>query len=277
MADRTFLKMHGLGNDFVVVDRRAGDVVPAPSPALIRALADRRRGVGFDQFVSIERAEDAAADARLRFWNADGSVSGACGNATRCIARYLMEEAGTDRLTLRTDHTAIACRDAGGGLTAVNMGAPVFDWRAIPLAEAVDTAALPIPGTPAALSMGNPHCVFAVDDLAAVDIARLGPAHECHPLFPDRTNVEAVEVLARDRIRIAIWERGAGPTLASGSCACAAAVACARAGRTGRAVTVAAPGGTLAIDWRDDGVWLTGPTAHVFTGTLTEAFLAGPA
>jgi diaminopimelate epimerase len=135
--------------------------------------------------------------------------------------------------------------------------------------------ALPIPGAPAALSMGNPHCVFRVDDLAAVDIHEMGPAHETHPLFPERTNVEAVQVLGRDRIRILIWERGTGATLASGSCAAAAAVACARAGWTGHAVTVAVPGGALGIDWREDGVWLTGPTAEVFTGTLSDDFLAG--
>jgi diaminopimelate epimerase len=271
MADWTFHKMHGLGNDFVVLDRRAGG--PGVTPALVRALADRRRGVGFDQLATIEPATDA--DARLRFWNADGSTAGACGNATRCIARHLMAAAGTDRLTLRTDHTAIAARDLGGGQTAVNLGAPVFDWQAIPLARAADVTALPIPGAPAALSMGNPHCVFRVDDLAAVDIHEMGPAHETHPLFPERTNVEAVQVLGRNRIRILIWERGTGATLASGSCAAAAAVACARAGWTGRAVTVAVPGGALGIDWREDGVWLTGPTAEVFTGTLSDDFLAG--
>jgi diaminopimelate epimerase len=271
MGAWTFLKMHGLGNDFVVIDRRAGG--PDVTPGLVRALADRRRGIGFDQLASIEAAGDA--DARLRFWNADGSVSAACGNATRCIARHLMDAAGSGRLTLQTDHTLIAARDAGAGLTAVNMGAPAFDWQAIPLARDVDVTALPIPGAPAALSMGNPHCVFIVPDLAEVDIETLGRAHETHPLFPARTNVEAVEVLDPGRIRILIWERGAGATLASGSCASAAAVTCARAGLTGRAVTVAAPGGELAIDWRDDGVWLTGPTAHVFTGTLTHAFLAG--
>jgi diaminopimelate epimerase len=241
MADWTFHKMHGLGNDFVVLDRRAGG--PGVTPALVRALADRRRGVGFDQLAVIEPATDA--DVRLRFWNADGSTAGACGNATRCIARHLMAAAGTDRLTLRTDHTAIAARDLGGGQTAVNLGAPVFDWQAIPLARAADVTALPIPGAPAALSMGNPHCVFRVDDLAAVDIHEMGPAHETHPLFPERTNVEAVQVLGRDRIRILIWERGTGATLASGSCAAAAAVACARAGWTGHAVTVAVPGGAL--------------------------------
>jgi diaminopimelate epimerase len=254
-----------------VLDRRAGG--PGVTPALVRALADRRRGVGFDQLAVIEPATDA--DVRLRFWNADGSTAGACGNATRCIARHLMAAAGTDRLTLRTDHTAIAARDLGGGQTAVNLGAPVFDWQAIPLARAADVTALPIPGAPAALSMGNPHCVFRVDDLAAVDIHEMGPAHETHPLFPERTNVEAVQVLGRDRIRILIWERGTGATLASGSCAAAAAVACARAGWTGHAVTVAVPGGALGIDWREDGVWLTGPTAEVFTGTLSDDFLAG--
>jgi threonylcarbamoyladenosine tRNA methylthiotransferase MtaB len=152
------------------------------TPALVRALADRRRGVGFDQLAVIEPATDA--DARLRFWNADGSTAGACGNATRCIARHLMAAAGTDRLTLRTDHTAIAARDLGGGQTAVNLGAPVFDWQAIPLARAADVTALPIPGAPAALSMGNPHCVFRVDDLAAVDIHARAPRMRPIRCFP---------------------------------------------------------------------------------------------
>ena len=267
-----FLKMHGLGNDFVVFDARARPR-PGVTPALARALGDRHRGVGFDQLVVIEPDSEAAA--RLTFWNADGSRSATCGNATRCVARLLMDESGLSALSLRTERGLLACARAPGGLVRVNMGPPVLDWRAIPLAEEVDLLHLPIPGDPVATGMGNPHCTFFVDDAAAVDLATFGPAHEAHPLYPERTNVEVAQVLSPEAIRLRIWERGTGITLASGSCACAAAVAAARRGLTGRAVRVEVDGGTLTIDWRADGVWMEGPTARVFDGVLSEAFLAG--
>ncbi|WP_295042665.1 diaminopimelate epimerase [uncultured Paracoccus sp.] len=265
-----FMKMHGLGNDFVVLDLRSGGDVPGAG--LVARIADRNRGVGFDQLATIEG--DDRADVRLRFWNADGSASGACGNATRCIARYIMDQTGRDRLSLRTDHATLLAEDAGGGLTRVNMGSPVLDWRAIPLAQEVDIDHLPIDGDPVATGMGNPHATFFVADAAAVDLATFGPAMEHHPLYPQRTNVEVVQILSRDEILLRIWERGTGPTLASGSCSCAAVVAAARRGLTGRRVTVNVPGGVLWIDWRDDGVWMEGPTAHVFTGVLTPGWLA---
>jgi diaminopimelate epimerase len=268
-----FMKMHGLGNDFVVLDARGG--AAAVNPRLVRALADRHRGVGFDQLVVI--APDPEAAARLEFFNADGSRSGTCGNATRCVARYLMDRTGATALHLGTDGGLLACADAGGGLTRVNMGPPALDWPSIPLARALDTLHLPIPGDPAAVGMGNPHMVFFVADAEAVDLAAFGPAHETHELYPERTNVEIASPLAPDALRLRIWERGTGITLASGSCACAAAVAAARRGLTGRAVRVEVDGGTLQIDWREDGVWMTGPTAHVFDGMLTEAFLAAHA
>jgi diaminopimelate epimerase len=227
--------------------------------------------VGFDQLAVIEA--DGSADARLTFHNADGSVSAACGNATRCIARFMMDETGKDRLTLRTERGLLACEDAGGGLTRVNMGQPLTGWADIPLAHDADTLALPIEGSPVATGMGNPHCTFFVADAEAVDLALQGPQYEHHPLFPQRTNVEFVQVLSRDAIRLRIWERGTGITLASGSCSCAAAVAAARRNLTDAKVTVHVDGGELRIDWREDGVWMTGPTAHVFTGTLTRAFL----
>ena len=271
MTEATFKKMHGLGNDFVVLDARRG--APVVTPALARALADRHRGVGFDQLVVI--ADDDAADLRLTFYNSDGSTSGACGNATRCVARFEMARTGVDRLRLRTEAGVLDAEDAGSGLARVNMGAPRLDWAGVPLAEAMDTLELPIEGVPTATGMGNPHCSFFVADAEAVVLERFGARYEHHPLFPERTNVEIVQVLAPDRIRLRIWERGAGVTLASGSCACAAAVAAARRGLTGGAVEVVTDGGSLWIDWRGDGVWMTGPTAHVFDGVLTEAFLAG--
>jgi diaminopimelate epimerase len=266
-----FAKMHGLGNDFVVIDRRSSPV--RVTSALARALGDRHRGVGFDQLAVIDA--DAEADLRLSFWNADGSESATCGNATRCIARAEMERTGRSRLTIRTERGLLGAEDAGGGLTSVNMGQPIFDWAGIPLAEAMDTLELPIEGAPVGTGMGNPHCTFFVEDAGIIPLEEFGARYEFHPLFPRRTNVEVVQVLSADEIRLRIWERGTGVTLASGSCACAAAVAAARRGLTGRKVTVRVDGGTLIVDWREDGVWLTGPTAHVFDGVLTPAFLAG--
>ncbi len=263
------MKMHGLGNDFVVIDQRGAE--PFVDDRLARALGDRHRGVGFDQLAVIE--EDASADLRLRFWNADGSTAAACGNATRCIARWEMERRGVAALTLRTDRGVLEARDAGHGLTAVNMGAPMFGWREIPLAEEMDTLHLPIPGDPVATGMGNPHCTFFVADAEAVDLAAFGAAHEHHPLFPERTNVQVVSVIGPDRLRMRVWERGAGITLASGSSSCAAAVAAARRGLAGRTVTLVLDGGEIAVEWREDGVWMTGPTAHVFDGVLSAAFL----
>jgi diaminopimelate epimerase len=263
-----FHKMHGLGNDFVVIDRRGGGTVV--TGALARALGDRHRGVGFDQLAVIE--PDAEADARLVFFNADGSLSAACGNATRCIARHLMDQTGAARLTLRTERGLLACEDAGGGLTRVNMGAPLTGWREIPLGRDVDTLHLPLQGDPVATGMGNPHCTFFVEDAEAVDLPALGARFEHDPLFPERTNVQFASLLGPDRLRMRVWERGAGVTLASGSSSCATAVAAARRGLTGRRVTIVLDGGEIGIDWQEDGVWMTGPTAHVFSGTLTAAF-----
>ena len=259
-----FMKMHGLGNDFVVIDRRRHPVELREDE--VRLVGDRHRGVGFDQLALIDL--DDTTDARLTFFNADGSVSAACGNATRCIARYLMETEGKTNLSLRTERGLLACEDAGDGLTRVNMGPPLLAWDEIPLAREMDTLHLPIDGDPVATGMGNPHCTFFIDDAEGADIAGFGPGIETHPLFPQRTNVELVEVRDRGTIRVRIWERGTGVTLASGSCSCAAAVAAARRGLTDRRVTVIVDGGTLAIDWREDGVWMTGPTAHVFDGVL---------
>ena len=263
------MKMHGLGNDFVVIDRRAGG---APvSEALARALGDRHMGVGFDQLAAID--SDDGSDARLTFYNSDGSISGACGNATRCIARFLMDDTGRDSLTLRTERGLLAAEDAGNSLTRVNMGAPLLNWADVPLVSEMDTLDLPMPGHPVATGMGNPHCTFFVDDAEEIDLSARGPEIEHHPFFPERTNVQFAHVIGPDHLRMRVWERGAGVTLASGSSSCATAVAAARRGLTGRHVTITLDGGDIDIDWRDDGVWMTGPTAHVFTGHLTAAFL----
>ena len=264
----SFMKMHGLGNDFVVLDGRARRITV--TPGLARAIADRHRGVGFDQLALIETGE---GDARLTFYNADGSTAGACGNATRCIARFLMDESGKDRLTLVTERGTLLAQDAGDGLTSVNMGHPQLDWQDIPLASEMDTLALPIEGTPVATGMGNPHCTFFVEDAEAIDLGAFGPRFEHHPLYPQRTNVQVASLIGPDHLRMRVWERGVGVTLSSGSSSCATAVAAARRGLTGRKVTLELDGGTLQIDWRDDGVWMTGATAHVFDGSFGAAWL----
>lgn len=264
-----FMKMHGLGNDFVVVDAR-----PQPfalTENQITAIAHRQKGVGFDQLAVIEAGGNA--DAHLVFYNADGSTSAACGNATRCIARHLMEESGTDSLTLTTDRGTLFARDAGNGLTSVNMGQPQLVWDEVPLAHEMDTLELPIEGAPTATGMGNPHCTFFVDDAEAIDLTTFGAAHEHHPLYPERTNVQVAQVIGENHLRMRVWERGVGITLASGSSSCATAVAAHRRGLTGRSVQIDLDGGTIWIDWRDDGVWMTGETEHVMTGTFTSEFL----
>jgi len=266
-----FLKMHGLGNDFVVIDARGAGAGPV-TPALARALGDRHRGVGFDQLAVIRDARDA--DAAIDFWNSDGSLADACGNATRCVARLLMDETAASALDLRTGRGLLRAEEAGAGRVRVNMGQPDLDWRAVPLAQPMPLDPLPIPGAPAALGMGNPHCVFVVPDAEAVDVAEIGARIEHDPLFPERTNVEFVQVIDRGTIRMRVWERGGMITLACGSGACAAAVVTARRGLTDRRVTVRLDGGELGIDWREDGVWMTGPAALVFEGSLSPEFVA---
>jgi diaminopimelate epimerase len=270
LAPLPFVKMHGLGNDFVVIDSRGAE--PRMTPALARALGDRNRGVGFDQLAELH--DSRRADLRLDFWNADGSLSGACGNATRCIAARVMGQTGRDRLEIETAHAVlVAIRDTDGQVS-VNMGQPQRAWRDIPLARDIDTMALPLPGTPTAIGMGNPHCIHVVDDITAVALATVGPLVEHDPLFPERTNVEFVQLRPDGTLRLRVWERGAGITLACGSGACATAVAAHLLGLTPRAVAIELDGGWLHIDWRDDGVWMTGPTVHVFDGTLTPDWLA---
>jgi diaminopimelate epimerase len=263
-----FMKMHGLGNDFVVVDARAHEI--PLSQGLVRGIAHRRTGIGFDQLAVISTGN---ADAHLTFYNSDGSTSAACGNATRCIARYLMDEKKLANLHLTTDRGDLFAVDSGNGLTSINMGHPQLDWRDVPLAEEMDTLSLPIEGAPVATGMGNPHCTFFVDDVSSVDLAEFGAAHEHHSLYPQRTNVQIAEVIDTDHIRMRVWERGVGITLASGSSSCATAVAAARRGLTGRAVRIDLDGGTLHIDWREDGVWMTGPTMHVADGVFTAQFI----
>lgn len=263
-----FIKMHGAGNDFVILDSRGRAAVT--TPALARALGDRHRGVGFDQLAEIR--ESQTADFHLDFWNSDGSRAGACGNATRCVCDYVMQ--GGDHVTLTTARGTLQAQRGADGLISVNMGQPQFDWRDLPLARDVDLLHLPLAGDPVGVGMGNPHAVFFVPDAEAVDLATVGPSLEHDPLFPQRCNIEFASLIAPDHLRLRVWERGAGITLACGSGTCATVVAASLRGLTGRRVTVQADGGRLQVDWRADGVWLTGPVAYVFDGVLSPQFLA---
>lgn len=273
-----FIKMHGLGNDFVILDGRDGAL--SLSRDHVRAIADRREGVGCDQLIVMEPPTDASADVFMRIYNPDGSEAGACGNATRCVASLVMREAGESHVIVETISGLLDCENVGGGLYSVDMGPARLDWRDVPLAEAndtdhIDVAAGPLMD-PVGVNVGNPHAVFVVDDAEAVDLPTYGPVIETHPLFPERTNVEAVQVLDRGRIRMRVWERGAGITRACGSGACAALVATARRGLTGRKADVVLDGGTLTIEWLADGnVLMTGPVATSFAGTIDPSLLDG--
>jgi diaminopimelate epimerase len=265
-----FMKMHGAGNDFVVIDSRGR--APVATAALARALGDRHRGIGFDQLAEIQDAQ--GVDFGLDFWNADGSRAQACGNATRCVSDYVMRTTGKTSVTMATARGGLAAERLPDGRVNVNMGHPMLDWDQIPLARAMETLHLPLHGDPVGVGMGNPHCVFFVPDAEAVTVETDGKWAETDPLFPERTNVEFASLTAPDRLRMRVWERGAGVTLACGSGACATAVAAHRRGLTGRRVTIDVDGGTLEVDWREDGVWMAGPVAHVFDGTLTPAYVA---
>ena len=270
-----FVKMHGCGNDFVVFDERQAALGLTARRAA--AIADRREGVGCDQFIVIERAgEGSGADAFMRIRNPDGAEAGACGNATRCVVRLLHEETGRDDLAIATRAGVLPATVAADGTVTVDMGAPRLAWQDVPLARAMDTLHLDLAAgplrDPAALSIGNPHATFFVPDLAAIPIAALGPGLEHDELFPERANIGVAQVLAPDRIRLRVWERGAGLTRACGSGACAALVNAARRGLAGRHATMLVDGGELDIAWHDDGhVLMRGPTATAFTGEIELA------
>ena len=277
MTDLAFTKMHGLGNDFVVLDARAAPL--ALSAAQVRAIADRHTGVGCDQLLVVEPPRNGAADAYLRIHNADGGEVAACGNGARCVAAMVMAEKGAERALIETAAGVLEAHAGAAGEIAVDMGPASLQWRDVPLARDADTLHLGIEAgpliDPVALSVGNPHAVFFVDDAEAVPLETVGPEIEHHPLFPERTNVEAAQVLSPRRLRLRVWERGVGITRACGSGACAALVAAHARGLTERAADVDLDGGTLKIEWRDDGhVMMTGPAAVSFAGTLSGSLLA---
>jgi diaminopimelate epimerase len=274
MDELDFYKMQGLGNDFVILDRRSGKL--SLSPAQIRRIADRRHGVGCDQLLCLEPS--TRADVFMRVYNADGSEVGACGNGTRAVARLVMEERGGNRAAVETSAGVLGVT-AGIQGYSVDMGRPRFGWDEIPLARPMDTLALDLASgplsQPVALNLGNPHAVFFVDDADAVPLAELGPPLETDPLFPERTNIGVAEVRDRRTIRLRVWERGVGLTLACGSGACAALVAAVRRDLTERAAEVVLDGGPLRIAWNDaERVLMTGPASHSFKGRLDPELLA---
>ena len=266
----SFRKMHGLGNDFVVLDGRAAPL--GLTSAQFVALADRRRGIGCDQLIIMEPPA-AGADVFMRIHNPDGSEAGACGNATRCIASLISAETGKAQVVVRTISGDLPSEARPGGMWQVDMGPARLGWRDVPLAREMDTLNLPLAcgpvADPAACSMGNPHANFFVPDLDALPISEIGPRLEHDPIFPDRANIGFVQVMSPDHLRLVVWERGAGLTLACGSGACAAMVNTHRRGLTGRAARISMPGGDLFMEWRQDGhVLMTGPVATAFSGTV---------
>jgi diaminopimelate epimerase len=263
-----FHKMHGAGNDFVVLDQRHGS--GTLTPARIRALGDRRRGIGFDQLIVLGPPETPGADVFMRIFNPDGSPAGACGNATRCVAEALGEAERRATLTVQTVAGLLPAERLGGGFVQVDMGRPRLEWHDIPLARACDTLHLKLPGEPAACSMGNPHVTLFVPDAEQADAAGIGAALEHDPLFPHRANIGFAQILSPASIRLRVWERGAGLTLACGSGACAALVNAHRRGLAGREAEMILDGGTLTIAWReqDSHVLMTGPTATAFSGEV---------
>lgn len=272
---RPFVKMNGAGNDFVVVN--AFDRPFAPTADEVRALANRETGEGFDQLIAIEPSK--TADAFMRVWNADGGVVETCGNALRCVGWLLMTANGVDRVTIDTLGGPTTATKAGDHRVTVDMGAPRTDWDQVPLAEEMDTRGIelqvgpidaPLVHTPGAVSMGNPHVVFFTDRQDDGFVRGTGSLIENHPMFPEGVNVGFADVQAPDRIRLRVWERGAGLTKACGTGACAALVATARRGLTGRHAAVEVDGGELRIDWDEatDHVFMTGPVEIERTGAL---------
>ncbi len=276
-----FVKAHGLGNDFVIMDARVQPV--ALSAVQVQRIADRHHGVGCDQLVILDAPDDNAADVRVRFYNADGTESGACGNASRCIGWLEMQRTGASQVTLQTRDRLLQAKTAGDKRVQVNMDMPGLHWQQIPLRQAVETLRLPLVPEglqpPTCVSMGNPHAVFFVPDVMAVDLHRLGPLLEHDAWFPERANIGMAEVVDRQNIRLRVWERGAGETQACGTGACAAQVAARRLGLTDAEAWVHLPGGSLSIRWEGSEqqpmhpVWMTGDIAVSFSGVLDESLL----
>ena len=280
MSGTPFLKMNGLGNDFVIVDaRESGQRFSADA---VRRISDRALGIGADQFIVLEKPQTPGVDVFMRIYNADGGEIDACGNASRCVAALLAEEMGKQAILLQTN-AGLLPAEVFGEVVTVDIGRPRFDWDQIPLAEEfADTTGIelqigpidaPILHTPSVVNVGNPHAIFWLkDDPDNYDLGRFGPLLENHPMFPERANISLAQVIGRDRIKVRTWERGVGLTRACGTAACATAVAAARKKLTGRKVTIELPGGPLQLTWRegDDHILMTGPWALDGDGVLPD-------
>jgi diaminopimelate epimerase len=281
LANCDFVKMNGLGNEIVIVDLRR-----APNPIEAGEARAAARQEPFDQLMALYPSR-GDADASIRIYNSDGSEAGACGNGMRCVASLVSTETGKSRLNFHTTSGLVSCWREDEGLFTVDMGVPRFRWNEIPLAkEMPDTRAIDFqfgpPGarilsSPSVVNVGNPHAIFWVDKPQAYDLSKIGPQIEHDPLFPERANITLAATPSHDHVVIRTWERGVGLTKACGSAACAAAVAAARLGRTGRKVTVTLPGGDLSIEWResDDHVLMTGPVEYEYAGRFDAALFAG--
>ena len=284
LANHSYVKMNGVGNEIVVVDLR--DRPGAVTADDARAVASPK-GVPYDQLMVLQPPRFSGTEAFIRIYNNDGSEAGACGNGMRCVARRVFEASGQNTATFETSAGLLNCwQGPSADLYTVDMGAPKFGWRDIPLAEEFrDTRGIelqigpidaPILHTPSVVSMGNPHAIFWVDDVDAYDLDRFGPLLENHPIFPERANITLAHIVDRDHITIRTWERGAGLTKACGSAACATAVAATRLKRANRTVEITLPGGDLTIEWRDrdDHVLMTGPAAFEYEGQFDPALFA---
>jgi diaminopimelate epimerase len=282
LANQSFVKMNGIGNEIVVVDLRGVAAEIAPEEARAAAAPD---GAPYDQLMALYPPRTPGTDAFVRIYNNDGSEAGACGNGMRCVADLVAKESGKTALTFETSAGILNCWKGADGMFTVDMGPPRFKWNEIPLAEEFrDTRAIelqigpidkPVLHSPAVVNMGNPHAIFWVDDVNAYDLHRFGPLLENHPIFPKRANITLAQIVSRDHIVIRTWERGAGLTKACGTAACAAAVAAARKRLTDRQVTVELPGGALFIDWTADGhILMSGPAELEFEGTLGPEVLS---
>jgi diaminopimelate epimerase len=272
----TFTKMHGLGNDFVVLDARKQPILM--DVGLAKGIADRRLGIGCDQILIIEPATEEGADVFMRILNADGGEVDACGNGTRCVAALVMAETGAEQVKIQTNIGILEATAGEEGYVAVDMGPPDLDWQAIPLAEEADTMALELSvgdlSDPVAVNVGNPHAVFFVEDVASVPLEELGPEIENHAMFPERTNVEIAQMLPDGSIRLRVWERGVGITRACGTGACAALVAASRREFSPRHAIIILDGGALGIEWREDNhVVMVGPVASSFIGAIDPSLM----
>ena len=263
-----FIKMHGLGNDFLIIDCRKNNYKFSKSQ--IKLLGNRNLGVGFDQFVLMYNYNKKNIQTFLKFWNSDGSHSSTCGNATRCVADIIMNETGLNAVNIATSAEIIKCVKLINGQISTNLGIPKINWKDIPLSVKCDTSKLPMKGNPIATSFGNPHCTFFVDNLEKFSISRIGKETEISPLFPQKTNVQIAQVINDSTIKVKVWERGSGITMASGSSACAVAFSAKRLNLTSDEVQIILDGGSVNVKCQEDGVWISGDIKYVFSGKISS-------